>query len=317
MCKPFFIILLCALLVACVDNPKPPLRVGFNSWAGYAPLYLARERGYYNEDIKLVALPSASATLHAMRMRTLEAAALTLDEALLLEAEGVPVKVILIFDISAGADAVLAKADFEFPNDLSNARIVVERSAVGALMLDAFLQKAGRDANDVQLIDCPMHQHLQCFNNAELVVTYEPMKTQVRKRGAKVLFTSKEMPGQIVDVLVVLNNVEQDYATELTQLVAGYFQARKLMDEQAQLANTLMAPVLKLTAEEVAQAFQGLHLPSLAENKRSLAGPTPALQLKAQGFADFLYQRKLLFKQVSVENFVSNDYLPKSGTNED
>ena len=102
-------LVLAALFVAACSAPGTPLRVGSNVWPGYEFLYLAREKGLYDESIRLVELASASDVMDALRAGDIEAGALTLDETITLASEGVDLVVVLVFDISAGADVLMTK----------------------------------------------------------------------------------------------------------------------------------------------------------------------------------------------------------------
>jgi len=91
-------------LSACSDNtPEKPIRIGTNVWPGYEPLYLARDIGLYDKaKVQLVEYPSASGVIRALKSRSIEAAALTLDEVLVLLQHKIPVRVVLVMDISVG-----------------------------------------------------------------------------------------------------------------------------------------------------------------------------------------------------------------------
>ncbi|HEY9807297.1 MAG TPA: hypothetical protein V6D04_12060, partial [Candidatus Obscuribacterales bacterium] len=75
-----------SVLASCSQN-SPPLRVAVNLWPGYETLYLARSLGYYdNTPIQLVDLPSGAEEVRAFRNHNVEAAAVSLDQALVLAA---------------------------------------------------------------------------------------------------------------------------------------------------------------------------------------------------------------------------------------
>ena len=72
------------LAVAAAPPPQPPLTVAMGPWLGYDPLVLLREQDRLPPELRLVELPSATDTLNALRDGRLDAAAVTLDEALRL-----------------------------------------------------------------------------------------------------------------------------------------------------------------------------------------------------------------------------------------
>ena len=115
-----------AALLGCSPRYQPPLTVGTNTWIGYEPLYLARDLGYYEgANLRLVELASTTQAMDALRVGSLDLAGLTLDEALLLAQEGVPIAVIWVLNTSAGADALLAKPGITTLDALRGKRIGV------------------------------------------------------------------------------------------------------------------------------------------------------------------------------------------------
>ena len=96
-----------ALIPACGKTPAP-LRVGTNIWIGYESLYVAENRGLLaRQAIRLITMRNASEVQQALHAGMLEAAAMSLDEALNLVEEGLDLRVVLGMDISHGADVVL------------------------------------------------------------------------------------------------------------------------------------------------------------------------------------------------------------------
>lgn len=202
--------LLCFIVVAasCRPNPEKRLKIGTNIWPGYEILYLARDLGYLDGlPVDLVEMTSASEVINAMRNGTINGAGLTLDETITLLDEGVPLKVILLLDASFGADALLAKPTFQDIEQLRGKRIAIENTAVGAILLNNALESAGMNLNDITIVPCTADRHPVCFDDVDAVVTFEPSLSKIRKKGAIELFSSKDIPGTILDILVVSEDV--------------------------------------------------------------------------------------------------------------
>ncbi len=95
-----------------------PIPIGTNIWIGYEPLYVARELSLFpGRAPRLVEYSSATQALSAFRSGVIDAAALTLDEAVLLSHAGLDVRVVLVFDYSDGADVLLGKPEVEDRDD--------------------------------------------------------------------------------------------------------------------------------------------------------------------------------------------------------
>ena len=312
---PLILLLLLTTISACSPAPEPPLRLGSNVWPGYEPLYLARSLGYYdNSPIKLVELSSASEVMHAMRNHTLEAAALTLDEAITLMADGIKLKFILVFDFSDGGDALLGKSTITTLKDLKGRRVAVENSATGAVLLDAALQEAGLKPTDIDIVSCTVDRHLTCFQSVDAIVTFEPARTKLLAEGAHILFDSRQIPTRIVDVLVVLDEAAQHNPETLKQLVRGYFQALTYIRQQPEDASRRMAPRMQLPVDEVPTLFDGIRLPSLQENRALLGEPEAKLQPVIDYMIQFMLRQKLIASPVSATNAIDGRFLPAGET---
>jgi ABC-type nitrate/sulfonate/bicarbonate transport system substrate-binding protein len=178
-----------------------PFRIAANIWPGYEPLHLAAKLGYFAPlPVTVHEMPSSSASLHAFRNRTVDAAALTLDETLLLAQDGIDLRIILILDVSNGADVLMARPEITQPADLRGRRIGVENTALGAYVLSRALEQAGLLPTEVQVVSLTVDRHEEAYLTGEVdaVVTFEPVRTKLLDRGARILFDSRRLPDEIL-----------------------------------------------------------------------------------------------------------------------
>ncbi len=293
----------------CSKRQEPLLRVASGLWIGYEPLYLARSLGYYeNKNIRLVEMPSASQASQALRNGMIEAACLTLDEALSLLQDGVDLRVVLVIDVSHGGDALLANPGVDNLQALRGKRVGAENAAVGAIILDAALQAGALQAKDVTIVPLTVDEHADAYlaGKVDAVVTYEPVRSQLLKAGAHVLFDSSQVPGRIVDVLVVRSEIAAAHTQALKALLKGHFRAREYLASQPQDAAKRMVP--RLGENPLAQ-FTGLRLLDMQENRAWLTGNSPRLKSTATELADLMLRRKLLQRPVSVERLADPSFL--------
>ena len=257
-------------LTAC-SGPDAPLRVGTNLWPGYEPLYMARELGALDPaQVKLVELSSASQVMRALQNGELDAAALTLDEAIRLASQGVDLSVALILDESTGSDAVLAHAPLADLSQLRGKRVILEPGSVGELMLEGLLKQAGLQAGDIKRVYRTANEHARAFLNREgdILITFEPMVSQLVHRGKAVIFDSRALPGQILDVLVVRNDRIATHQAALAQLTQGWFQAVTLFETQPDKALALANHRLKAADADLRAMYAGLRLGTPALQSR-------------------------------------------------
>ncbi|HEY1069767.1 MAG TPA: ABC transporter substrate-binding protein [Thermomonas sp.] len=302
----------CVLAAACTPAYRPPLRVGTNLWLGYEPLYLAAGLGYYDgTPVRLVELGSDTQAMDALRAGRLDAAGLTLDEALTLLEERVPVAIVWVLDVSAGADAVVAKPDIPSLPDLRGKRIGVEQTAVGAYMLDAALRRADLTPADVTLLHLPLDAHVASFNagSVDAVVTFDPARQALVKSGGRVLFDSRSLPGQIVDVLVVRREALACCSADVGRLIQGQQRALAYLAQHRTDAMERMAPRLALAPNDIAAALDGIVLPDAAYNRSLLGGPTPDLAETAAHQSRLMRQRGLLGSRIDTQALIDGRFL--------
>lgn len=290
------ILFLFLFLAGCQEQPWRPLKVATNQWPGYAPLYLARYLQLFQSDIDMVQLGSNTEVLRAFRNGSVDVAAMTLDEALLLASQGEQLSVLMAMDFSNGADVVMAWPELGALENMRGKRVGVENTALGAIMLAAALERAGLAISDVELHSLPADQHAKAFlaRKVDVVVTFEPVLTQLRKQGAVVLFDSGAVPDLIVDVLVARTSVLDERSVQLQDLVGGYYEARRYMITQPSDAYTYIAQRLQISSLELQQAYAGMRLPSLNDNIRWLEGDNSPFRQTVDQLFRHMQQRKLL-----------------------
>lgn len=275
-------------LTACQPVPPAPLKLGMNAWVGYDPLILARERKLLDtRAVKVIELPSSSETLRNFRNRLLDAAALTLDEVLRLADEGFDPRIVTVLSVSAGADVVMARPGLKDLAGLRGRTVAVEGTTVGALMLQRLLQAARLQPADVRVINVEATQHLGLLRNgrADAVVSYEPLAGQLRAAGYEAVFSSRQMPGDIVDVLVVTATALRERLEQVQALVAGWQHGLQTLQREPEVSARLLAPGADMTPDEYMTTYRGLHFYGPSQVLELLTGRPLALGQASEGLA--------------------------------
>ena len=292
-------------------NASDPIRIASHVWPGYEFLFLARERGWLSPDVAILQeTQNASASLEQLLSGKVHGAALTLDEALRVVQQGVPLKVVLLFDVSAGADALMVKPHIKSLSDLKGARIGVETTAVGALMLKKIIAKAQLLPSDVQIEHVNIDQHLNQWQDDHLdaLITFEPTATKISQMGAVRLFDSREIPNTIFDVLAVRQDAAGDYKQQLQNLISCHFKAQWAWKTNPTDTTYRLAKRLNAQATEVPMLFRGLELPDLVYNLHMLGGSASELQGLAEEISKLIDMNP---KQMPTD-FFDATFLPKS-----
>src|SRR5437667_502574 len=258
-------------LAGCMVEPETALRIGTNVWIGSEPLYLARELGRLDSaSVQLVEYPSASEVLRAFRNQAIDGMVISLDELFGLAADGFQPRIVLVVDVSHGADVVVGRRGMRTMRDLKGKSVAVESSALGAFVLSRALAVNGMQAGDVNVVHLESNEQPSAFEKGQVdgAVTFDPYRAQFLRAGAKTLFDSTQIPGEIVDLLAVRATALQKQPKAVQALLTGWFGALAYMKSDPKDAARRMGIRQQNTVEQFLEAQQGLHVPSRAADHR-------------------------------------------------
>jgi len=308
-----FMVSLSLGLISCTPEPESKvLKVGSNQWMGYEPLFLAREKGQYDPSmVKLVELQSSTDTLRLLRAGMIDAGMLTLDEVLSEVALGTELEVVMVVDASAGADVLLVKPSLKSLADIKGKRVGVENGAVGATLLNGALLEAGLDVSDIVVVPLKLNQHLSAYMQGEVdvLVTFEPISSQLLKQGAVKLFDSRKIPNQIIDVLAVRKSVVSDAESSIKRLIDGYFFALDFLKKHPAEAVQLMAPRLGISSAEMLAGYEGISLAGKDGNKRLFSGQPKEIVEVTNKLQVILLRANLLTQKIDAEKLFNAQFV--------
>lgn len=292
-----------ALVAGCSPPPSEPLRIVSSPWPGYEPLYLARDLGYLKESaVRISELPSSNINFEAFKNGSGDVATLTLDEVVTLLAEGRKLRLLLVMDISNGADAVVANSNIKSLAELKGKRLGMENIPLGVYMLNRMLEAARLDAADVKVLPLPEDKHENAYRQGRIdaAITMEPYKTKLIRAGGHVLFDSSQIPNEIFDLVVVREDVYQARRDDLCHLVQQWFRTLDYIEANPEDAATRMGKRLGIDAATFRASMDGLAVPDRKENQRLLGGDSPALLVPAMRLTEIMQRERMITGPVDI-----------------
>lgn len=202
----FLLVLLCSSFILGCSYESEPLNIGSNRWLGYAPIYITDELGWASTaNIRLVEYSTSNGVIRGMHNGLLDAALLTLDEAIMLHSAGQDIEIVLITNISDGSDVLYTRPNVRHIRELKGKRIAAEGGTLGAYFLSRILNKAQLSTDDIQVVNLPLYMHVDALKNdtIDASINHVSLHAQLDKAGLVPLFTSRDLPSEIIDVLVV------------------------------------------------------------------------------------------------------------------
>jgi NitT/TauT family transport system substrate-binding protein len=275
MKRPFFLTILfvagvgLAMMGWMATRPSADMiiRMGINPWPGYEPLFLAEQRGLFEKHglkVHLVEFTSVGDCLRGYQSGDIDAMASTLIEVALATDQGLsgsPTPVI-VADVSEGADVILAKSAARGMADVRGQRIGVEPASLGMFILDRALAKAGMTRADITLVTMGQEEMQTALMSGAVaaVVTYAPYSIAMEKEGAHPIFTTKEIPNEVVDIVSVTPGLLQAQPEVAGKFQAVWTDAMTLLERDRDASVATMAARQRISPEEFLVSLEGIRL---------------------------------------------------------
>jgi NitT/TauT family transport system substrate-binding protein len=277
------------ILISCNKHSSvEPLRVALVQWNGYAPLYVAEHDKTLPKNLRIIDYTSNYDIVEDIKAGRIEAAFLTLDEVLALKKEGIKIKIIYAIDTSNGADAVLAKKSIQNIKDLKNKRVAYEPQSVQEYLLFRALKKNAMQMSDIKSVLCKYDEQIDLIKEDafDAAVTFEPVKSKLLQNGLHTIFSSRDIPNEIVDLLVVTEKALQENKKTLAKTVQALTTATKKIKEDT-ATDTVAAEYLHVTPRTVRSVYQDIKLLTKEANLQLLGGKKPALLYAVKHIDDY------------------------------
>jgi NitT/TauT family transport system substrate-binding protein len=191
-------------------------KIGWSIWTGYMPMAIMEEKGFLAKrarengvKVKLVFNKVYVDGIKAYTETKLDGVAMGSVEVLQPPSQGLASVAILVHNHSAGADGILVK-NLNNLKDLKGQTVMLEELTVSHYLLARALEKAGLKESDVKLKNIPGDEAGKLFLTDKappVVATWDPFLFKAKEAGkGKIIFSSKDIPYEILDFLVVADS---------------------------------------------------------------------------------------------------------------
>lgn len=261
------------LIILGCSKDETPFRVGFNTWVGYGPFYIAQEKGYFNEvglKVELERIEGTGERRAAIIAGRLDAMGSTVDDLLVGSDQGVKARCILLVDESAGADGIVANKEINTVNSLKGKRVAVQPGFVNHFFLLYILDKHSIDPKEISIVPMEPDKAGIAFINGEVdaAVTWEPYLTKARERqNAHVLVDTNSEKHIIVDIFAVSEKALNERQDDVKKFIAAYFKALDFYLKHPDEGTVIISQKMGLNISETNDMLSGVHFITKEENK--------------------------------------------------
>lgn len=274
--KHLFILYYISFLMICSCGERKiadeQLRVAIHPWPGYSFIYLAKELGFFRDaglDIKVLELGSLGDARRVFEKKQVDVMPCTNIDFLEARNRGCPdAQIFYMLDFSDGGDVIIADPSIQSLEELKGKRIAVEENSITVFLLYRAFQKEGLEIKDVQLVkmDQTLMESAYEDKRVDAIISFPPFSNRMKKEhGMKVIFSSADIPNEILDFLVADKDYIETHQEMLVKFIRAHERALLYAKSNQDEACAIMAKHLEMSGPCVSDALKheismiGLH----------------------------------------------------------
>jgi NitT/TauT family transport system substrate-binding protein len=224
-----------------------PLRIGYNIWVGFGPLFVAKEKGLFAEEgieVELINMAIHEALYAGLLAGQVDVSGATVGDMLPHFDPEQPYACVMALDESRGGDGIVATKDIRSIADLKGKVVAFPERTVSQFFLNVLLKEAGLGQADIEHVEMTADDAGDAFlmQEVDAAVTWEPFLTQGKQsEHGHLLADSSETPGLIVDCLLAKLEVLDARLPEFRALARAWDAAVHYVEAHTDEANQIMA----------------------------------------------------------------------------
>lgn len=250
------------------------LNVGTVIWIGYGPFYVAESLDLfkkYNLSVKLQVFSDPALIPAALAGGSVHGAMLTYDQVIGQVAKGMSQKVVMPIDYSNGGDAIVATNAISKVADFKGKKVGFNPLAPPDFLLSYALKTAGLSEKDIVPVSMAPEAvpAAMASGTMPIGVTYEPSVSQIISQGGgkkyHVVYSSKDAPGLIADVLVFNEKFIKSNPKEVSGIIQAYLDGMAYMKAKPDESAKIIGKFMGISPKEVKEQLSGVYNIPLAE----------------------------------------------------
>lgn len=274
-----FGVTLCLSLIlhSCFLIPKTqlqPLTIGITTWPGFDIVLYAKATGIFKQrglDVNLVRFENQQDSSRAVMRGALDAAFVALWDAVQVDAGDDKPVIVLVTNISYGADGIVAQAPIKTVKDLKGKRVGAKLGTVNHLILLEALQQHKMLPTDVQIADVANETASQLVEKKLLdaAVIWQPLLGETAKKAqGNIIYTTKELDSLVIDTLLTRKANVQAKKAELIQFLSAWLDIMYAVQTKPAEVYEKVAQLLKQSPASFASDYAGLKKGDIPMQKR-------------------------------------------------
>ena len=291
---------------------KPPLRMGWTVWPGFYPIVIADQKGFFEKhglEVDLILYNTQTEVTAALASGMLDGGGVTLNDAL-LDNVASNVKVVMITDNSDGGDQIVATRDIVSTEDILHQNIGAKRGSFSEFFVREMLSQKGILPSDVTFVNVdPEYVPAAMPDHINIGHTFEPYTSQALAKGYKIIFSSADTPGLIVDMIGFHRRTIAERPEDIAAFIAAWFEALQYWQEHPEECNQIIAAATGQQAQDI--SAEGVKLFDLSANLNAFkpGTDTTSVYFTARKALKFLVDSGFVAEPADVNEVLDDSFL--------
>lgn len=245
---------------------KKKFKLAWTVYVGWMPWPWAADTGIvkkwadkYGIEIEVIEVADYSTSINQYTSGGFDALTITNMDTLAVPAVGgVDSTSIITGDYSNGNDAVILKGKTKFA-DIKGQKVNIVQYSVSQYLLDRGLQKHGMSERDIKLVNTSDADMAAAYLTPAVtaVVTWNPIVQQImQQKSAHEVFTSAQIPGEILDLCIVRTDVLKKHPEFAKALAGAWYETLEIMLSDTTKGKAAREAMAKLSGTDLA-GFDG------------------------------------------------------------
>ena len=244
------------------------VKIGTVIWIGYGPYYVADALDLYKKSglkVTLQVFSDPALIPPAIEGGTVDGGMLTYDQVIGVVAKGSTQRVVSPIDYSAGGDAIVSSVDIKTVADFKGKKVGFNPLSPSDFLLSYALKVNKLSEKDIEPVNMTPEAipAAMASGSMPIGVTYEPSVSQITAlEGGKkfhVVYSSKDAPGLITDVMVFKKEVIKAKPEVVKALIQGYIDGLDYMKKNPDKAAAIIGKAIGVSAAEVKEQLSGVY----------------------------------------------------------
>lgn len=300
--------------------PKKQFKVGWSIYVGWMPWGYAADTGIvkkwadkYGITIEVKQFNDYVESINQYTAGAFDAVTVTNMDALSIPAAGgVDTTAVIVGDFSNGNDAVILKGK-DSVADIKGQTVNLVEFSVSHYLLARALESVKLAEKDIKVVNTSDADMAGAYGTPQVtaVVTWKPIVSTILEiPGAKKVFDSSQIPGEIIDLMVANTNVLKDNPDFGKALVGIWYDTMKALAD----GNAAKEAMAKASGTDLKGFEEQLATTKLfAMPKDALAFTTsPELKTTTEKVSNFLFEKSLLGKDAKSAGAIGVEFPDKT-----